>query len=317
MKTEQPILHLAMAFDEAYITPVYVLLTSIFLNNRNCQVQVHAIATDVPEADKTKIISYARAQGGDVHFYELSPEATKGFPVPDEQEAYITLATYYRLFFPRLIPQDIVRLLYLDVDTLVVGSLLELYRANLDGATVGAVMEAEMPLRPEIGIDQSEQYFNAGVLLMDMAKWRSQRITERALEVIATQPEKLQYHDQDALNIVFKNRWHRLGSRFNLMKAYIPYDLPKRHYKEFIAYKVIIHYNGRNKPWHRACENKLRFLYPVYLQQSPRAHVGRYLPKPLTRQGLTQLVYSRALETYFNYPEISGLWRRVKATLGR
>lgn len=314
MREQPSVIHVAIAFDKGYITPVYVLLTSIFFNNQGCQFEIHAIATDVPKEEKVKITAFSRQYGGNVHFYELSPEATRGFPVPDAHEAYITLATYYRLFFPRLIPQVIERLLYLDVDMLVVGSLQGLYQAEMGGATVGAVTEAEMPARPEIGIIKPESYFNAGLLLMNVPKWRSQYITEQALEIITNQPDILQYHDQDALNIVFKNKWYRLDSRYNLMKAYIPQNLPKYDYLKFLADKVVVHYNGRNKPWHRACENKLRFLYSIYLRQSPLAHTNQYVRKAMTRQVIMRLLYSRALETYFNYPEIGTLWRKVKNT---
>lgn len=320
MPDTRPDIHVAIAFDEGYVRPVYVLLTSIFVNNPDCQIQVHAIATEVPEAEKAKMVAYARQQGGDMHFYVVGPEVTQGFPVPgpDEPEAYITMAAYYRLFLPHLLPQDIERLLYLDIDILVVGRLLPMYQTPMGDTAVGAVMEIEVPLRDEIGITNLADYFNSGVLLMALPQWRAQHITEKALEVIrATPAATLKYHDQDALNVVFHGTWHRLDSRYNLMKAYIPHDLARRDYQKFLADQVIIHYNGRNKPWHRACENKLRFLYPQYLRQSPVAQLGQFLPKPLSRQGMANLVRSRALETYFNYPEVANLWRRVKGALGR
>lgn len=315
MSDSRPVLHLAIAFDIGYVRPVYVLLASIFTNNRDCQIQLHAIATEVPEAEKAKIQAYARQQGGDMHFYTVGPEVTQGFPVPgpDEPEAYITIAAYYRLFLPHLLPQSIKRLLYLDIDILVVGSLLTMYQTPMGDTAVGAVMEIEVPLRDEIGITRLEDYFNSGVLLMALPQWRTQHITEKALEVIRNTPATtLKYHDQDALNVVFQGAWHRLDSRYNLMKAYIPHDLARRDYQRFLADKVIIHYNGRNKPWHRACENKLRFLYPQYLRQSPVARFGQFLPKPLSRQTMASLVRSRMLETYFNYPEIGAVWRRMK-----
>ncbi|GAB2775885.1 lipopolysaccharide biosynthesis glycosyltransferase [Hymenobacter luteus] len=315
MSTNPATIHIAIAFDEVYVTPVYVLLTSIFSNNRNSQVQVHAIATDVPEAEKARMVEFVRQQGGDMHFYVVSPEVTSGFPVPgpDEPEAYITMAAYYRLFFPRLVPQDIERLLYLDIDMLVIGSLDSMYQTDLQGAAVGAVMEIEVPLRSEIGIRRLEDYFNSGMLLMHLPRWREQQISEQAIEVIVRTPkEVLLYHDQDALNVVFDGRWHRLESRYNLMKAYIPHDLARRDLRTYLADKVIIHYNGRNKPWHRACINRLRFLYPHYLRQSPVARSSRYMPKPITKETLKQLVHSRVMETYFNYPKIGQLWRRLK-----
>ncbi|UOQ76166.1 glycosyltransferase family 8 protein [Hymenobacter sp. 5516J-16] len=250
-----------------------------------------------------------------MHFYVISPEVTQGFPVPgpDEPEAYITMAAYYRLFFPRLVPQDIKHLLYLDIDMLVIGSLAEMYQTDLGDTAVGAVMEAEVPLRAEIGMRSLEDYFNSGMLLMNLPQWREQQISEQAIEVIVRTPKDvLLYHDQDALNVVFQGSWHRLDSRYNLMKAYIPHDLARRDYRRFLTDKVIIHYNGRNKPWHRACINRLRFLYPYYLRQSPVAHSGQYMAKPLTRESLKQLFHSRVMETYFNYPEVGKLWRQVK-----
>lgn len=317
MPDSRPSIHVAIAFDEGYLRPVYVLLTSIFVHNPNCQLHLHAIAPEVPEAEKAKLQAYVRQQGGELQFYVVGPEVTQGFPVPgpDEPEAYITMAAYYRLFLPHLLPQDIARLIYLDIDTLVVGPLLPLYQTPMGDTAAGAVLELEVPLRTEIGLTRLTDYFNSGVLLMALPQWREQRITEQALEVIRnTPPAALKYHDQDALNVVFDGTWHRLDSGYNLMKAYIPHDLARRDYAAFLTDKVIIHYNGRNKPWHRACENKLRFLYKRYLQQSPVAALGQFLPKPMSRQTLVQLLRSRVLETYFNYPAVGVLWRRVKGS---
>ncbi|UOQ76167.1 glycosyltransferase family 8 protein [Hymenobacter sp. 5516J-16] len=317
MEQQNPTVHLAIAFDEGYLTPAYVLLTSIFLHNAGQQIAIHAIASDVPASDKEAMAAYVRQQGGQIHFYELDADITKNFPVPDKREVWLTLATYYRLFFAQLVPADIERLLYLDIDSLVVGSLAEIYQADIGSAVIGAVTEAEMPLRTELGIHRLEDYFNAGILLMHLPRWREQHTTEQIMQIIAAHPEKLEYCDQDALNMHFRGSWHRLDSRYNLMKAYIPHDLAKRDYRRFLTDKVIIHYNGRNKPWHRACENKLRFLYPEYLRQSPRAKQGQFVPKPITRPEMKKLLYSRVLETYFNYPAVGRVWRRVKGALGK
>jgi lipopolysaccharide biosynthesis glycosyltransferase len=313
MKDKETIIHVAIAFDEGYITPVFVLLTSIFLNNKECQIIVHAIATDVSEKTKDEIIAYCRHQENEAYFYEVNQDAMRNFPVPDSKEAYITLATYYRLFFPIIISDNIKTLLYIDVDTLVLGNLKQLYQSDIGNFVIGAVMEAEMPPRPEIGILNIENYFNAGILLIDLEKWRKQHITEQALNIITTQPHQLQYHDQDALNIIFNGKWHRLEKKYNLMKAYIPCDLAKADYFTFLLDKIIIHYNGRNKPWHRACENKFRFLYLKYLKASPRSYDSRYMKKKITKEGLVKLAYSRVLEVYFNYPTIGLFWRKIKS----
>jgi len=309
-------IHIAISFDQGYVTFVYVLLTSVFLNNTTNTLVVHALAPDVLRAEHQGLIDFAARHNSRLIFYELSPEATQNFALPNHEGAYLSLASYYRLFFAQLVPQSLQKLLYIDVDTLVVGDLRELYQADLQGHVIGAVKEGEMPPRPELGISNMDDYFNAGVLLIDLPKWREQDITKRASYLAVHYPEKVrEYADQDALNMVFCGDWQRLSSRFNLMKAYIPHDLPKREFVRFLADKILIHYNGPLKPWHRAGDNRFRYLYPIYLQKSPRAGAGRYVKKKLTKAGVSKLLFSRALELYFDYPEVGNVWRRLKAIL--
>jgi lipopolysaccharide biosynthesis glycosyltransferase len=317
MKNLNSDIHLAIAFDEGYVTPVYVFLTSLFANNTASSLIVHAIATGVSDIEKTGLQQFAREHQAEIIFYVIGPELTANFPLPDRPGAYITLATYYRLFFPQLIDQAILRLVYIDVDTLIVGNLSSLYMHPLNGKVIAAVQEAEMELRPDIEFPNLADYFNAGVLLIDLLQWRSQEITQQALNIIATYGERLKYHDQDALNLVFRGDWQRVDERFNLMKAYIPYDLPHRVSTEYLRDKVVIHYNGALKPWHRACENKLRFLYKKYLIQSPIPLSKRYAKKKINVQGVRRLFFSRALEMYFNYPEVAHIWRSIKGSIGK
>lgn len=317
MQHHQFHIHVAIAFDEGYVTPVYVFLTSLFANNAVNKVTVHAIATGVPDSAKEELQQFARKHQAEVIFYTIGPELTADFPLPDRPGAYITLATYYRLFFPQLIDQSIPRLIYIDVDTLIVGNLADLYNQPLNGKVIAAIAEGEMEPRPDIEFPNLADYFNAGVLLMDLAEWRAQDITKQALNIIATYGERLKYHDQDALNLVFRGNWQRADPRFNLMKAYIPHDLSHRASSDYLRDKVIIHYNGALKPWHRACENRFRYLYQKYLQQSPRAAGPRYHPRKLSYQDMKRLVRSRALELYFDYPTLGKAWRQVKGILRR
>ncbi len=117
--------------------------------------------------------------------------------------------------------------------------------------------------------------------------------------------------------MLFQGTWYRLDWRYNVLNEYIPHDLPQRDYQRFLADKVIIHYTGTPKPWHWACENKLRFLYRQYAQLLPGAYVKPYSNKKVSWQGMAKLLSSRALETYFNHPQVGQAWRRVKSILGK
>jgi lipopolysaccharide biosynthesis glycosyltransferase len=317
MNNQNSEIHVAIAFDEGYVSPVYVFLTSLFVSNSDNTIIVHAIATGIGEEVKEGLKDFSSKYKGKIEFYNIGPEVTANFPLPDNPGAYITLATYYRLFFPQLIDQSISRLIYIDADTLVIGNLEQFYNYSLGGKVILAVAEAEMEPRPDIEFNNLSDYFNAGVLLMDLVQWRAQHITERALSVIASYGNRLKYHDQDALNLVFRGNWQRADIRFNLMKAYIPQDLPRRSYQDFLSDKVIIHYNGSLKPWHQACENKFRYLYDKYFMQSLLPSDKRYIKKRLTVRGTRRFVFTRILEMYFNYPEVGQMWRRFKSFAGK
>ncbi len=309
-------IHLAVCFDQGYVPFVYVLLASAFHHNADSRISIHAIAPAILPADGEAITQFVEQRGGRIYFYALAASATQGFALPNHKTSYFTLANYYRLFFADLVPQSLSKLLYIDIDTLVVGSLKDLFLTDLGGFALGAVHDTEMHLRTDLGLTKREDYFNSGVLLINLPQWRLQGITERACDIAVRYPEKVKgWVDQDALNLLLQGNWYRLDSRYNLMNGFIPHDLPQRNYEKFLTDKVIVHYSGSPKAWDWACENKLRFLYKRYSQQLPASLAQHSAGKGMPWQGLTKLLASRALETYFNHPEVGQAWRRLKTAL--
>ncbi|MBO3273559.1 glycosyltransferase family 8 protein, partial [Hymenobacter defluvii] len=209
---------------------------------------------------------------------------------------------YYRLFFPFLV-QNVKKLLYIDVDTLIVGNLKELFEVNLHGRPVAAVTDTDMPVRSDLGIYSAEDYFNSGVLLLDITKWKEQQITEQALKIIQEQPDRIkQYPDQDALNMVLKDNWYKLPVSYNLMRLYVPNEVPKRRFADFLEGKKIIHYNGK-KPWFSDCEHRLRHVYQQYARLSPIVGADKITKVSLPKAKQELLFRSRMVEFYFDHPE--------------
>ena len=318
MKSPAAPLAIAISFDQGYVPFAYVLIASIFQHNAGSAITIHALAPEVAAADQKALTAFVADRNGQMHFYALDAAATRGFALPVHETSYFTLANYYRLFFADLVPESLAKLLYLDIDTLVVGNLQRLFATELGEFAIGAVQDTEMHLRSDLGLTSKSDYFNSGVLLMNLPQWRRQRVTERACDIAVRYPEKVRgWVDQDALNMLFQGTWYRLNWRYNVLNGYVPHDLPKRDYRQFLTDKTIIHFTGTPKPWHWACDNKLRFLYADYAKQVPQTILQRYVPRKLSWQALRRLAYSRALEMYFNHPAIGQAWRRAKATLQR
>src|SRR4051812_43160697 len=112
-------MHLAIAFDINFLTPFYVLLTSIFLNNRNHRLHLHVVAAQVPESEKETLVRFAQQHEAEIRFYDVS-EYIRGLDLPVHSR--FTEATYYRLFLPVMIPESAGRVLFIDTDTVVVDS---------------------------------------------------------------------------------------------------------------------------------------------------------------------------------------------------
>ncbi len=307
------IVQIALAFDDKYITPFYVLLASLFINNKQNDVVIHTIVSGITDKDKNDITAYVQSNNCKILFYDIDLDYVSKLIVPDKDENPLTGAMYYRLFFPFLVPSEVQRLLYIDVDTLVVGDLASLAALDLKGKTVGAVTDRDMPVRADIGIYSVDHYFNSGVLLIDIAQWKAQRISEKALKIISEEPDLINgYPDQDALNMALRNDWYQLEPSYNVMRLYVPEAVPKRRFEEFLKDQKIIHYNGK-KPWFSDCEHRLRHVYQQYARLSPRPEAGHVTKVKLSKEKRAKLRRSRAIEFYFDHPELVAVWRRLKA----
>ena len=139
MKNELNSIHVAIAFDENYLTPYYTLLTSIFLNNRNNNISIHTIAANISEPDKIKLNQYAADNNAVIHFYNITEDLLSGLVQPGN--TWLTMAAYYRIFFPGLVPATVNKLIYIDTDTVVIHDLAELNNTNTNSKSIAAVQE--------------------------------------------------------------------------------------------------------------------------------------------------------------------------------
>ncbi|MBC6611655.1 glycosyltransferase family 8 protein [Hymenobacter sp. BT507] len=302
-------MHIAISFDQNFITPTYVFLTSVFNNNQHEKIFFHAIATGVSDKDKQDIEDYIQQHGAEIEYYNIDDKNLTNLIIPEH--SYFTVATYYRLFFPSLVPAHVEQLLYIDTDTVVVGNLKDLYLTDVRPYPAGAVLDTVVAVRPDLGIDELGYYFNAGVLLINIPIWKEQKISEKSIQFLVDYPEKIKWVDQDALNAVLYRNVYKLAGGYNVTFYDIPKDLPRKKYKEFISDKYIIHYTtGLHKPWSILGENKFRYVYHDYLKKSPKSKERKYKNYKVDIKSASFFVKVRILEYLYDYPMIIKLLKR-------
>jgi len=165
--------------------------------------------------------------------------------------AHLTPVTYYRLLLPRLLPERDERVIYLDCDVLVNTDLGELWAHELGDRSLAGVPDPKFQEWTRLGIDPSDGYFNAGVLLLDLASIRRERLFEAALRFSQEHPEALTWSDQCALNRVFTKRWSPLDKRWNYQHAAMVQDASESGLARAveIASTSVVHFNNYNRPW--------------------------------------------------------------------
>ena len=157
--------------------------------------------------------------------------------------------TYARLLIPEILPTQFERVLYLDTDVLVLGDLRPLMEADLGDKSTGAVTDDLDPLRasgraPELTHMDVARYFNSGVLLMDLRRWRERRIAERALEYLRVHSDA-RFPDQDALNVACDGDWLALPALANY-QGHRRQDLGQLDSE---TRPIVAHFVTGEKPW--------------------------------------------------------------------
>lgn len=243
-------LNIALIADKQYKFPLETLLKSICCHHRN--VNFYLLYSDI---DKEWLEALEELLG----LFDCKLVPVKIDPAYFAQYKtlnHISATTYYRLLIPQLI--DVKRILYLDCDMIVDGNLEDLYFTEFDNKTLCAVPDLyiECVTHQYAFAPQFEHYFNAGVLLIDVPRWREENITLQTLELAEKYQDKLLYADQDVLNLVFHQKWKQLPKEYNVQVA-ARFALAKSGLSNIIEQvenlegksPVIFHYTTWRKPW--------------------------------------------------------------------
>ena len=166
---------------------------------------------------------------------------------------------YYRLAAPLLLPPELDRILYLDVDTVVINPLGPLYNASFDGACFMACTNTRKLLtrvnQLRLGAGEDVPYINSGVLMMDLAALRRVVSMEQIRRYANEMYDRLVLPDQDILTALYGDRVKLLDSLvYNLsdrtLRLYNATPGNERRDLDWVRrHTVIVHYFGRNKPW--------------------------------------------------------------------
>ena len=246
LKSNENVIPIFYACDDAFVKYTIVSLTSIIKNSSKDRVyKVYVLHAGISEMMRVQVLELEndifKIEFVDVkkHLYLLG----KNLPLRD----YYSKTTYFRMFIAEIFP-EYDKAIYIDSDTVVLGDLSELFDTDLKGNLVGACHEQVM-LQTEVfgnyvenvlGINRNN-YFNAGVLLINCALFRKERIMENFIKLLG-EYNFVVTQDQDYLNVICCNKVLWLSNSWNVE---VYGDIPVKEDD-----MKIIHYIMVSKPWH-------------------------------------------------------------------
>lgn len=254
-------LSIVIASDSGYLCHATITIMSILRNTKSNYIFFYFLDEGIGQENREYLQSEVNSLKGNIEFIAIDKGIFSNFHV----SGHIKQSTYYRLIAPNLLPADVDKAIYVDSDIIVNEDIAELFYINIENFIVAAVEESEQdPERiRKLGIENS-RYFNAGVLLIDLIKWRKANITKKAFQYIVHNPDKLIYWDQDALNAVFGGEWYQIDAKWNVQTKF--FELEK--YKEVCLNPGIIHFTTDVKPWHIYSKHPFKHLYLEYREKT-------------------------------------------------
>lgn len=308
--------HICCNIDDNYARHCGVMLCSLFENNKQEQFEIHILISSLSLENKKKLEDLVNEYDSVCHFHTVDSEVLKG--VKYREDRPLSEATYYRILLPSTLDNSISKILYLDADMIVLGSISPLFSIDLKGYALAAtkdLCQLNDELRFGMSIPVESPYFNAGMMLINLDYWR-ENDSEKELIEFSKKDWNVFNHDQDALNAVFRGKWFRLSQRWN---RFFPYNYDDSFFEnekdrnEFEHHPVIIHYLDYFKAWNKFTWigykwHKYRKAYYSYLKLTPW---GSAKPVKLHLQHFKKFTLYHFLALY----SIHGLFIQLKNLL--
>lgn len=269
------VFHIAFCVDENYFRAMGATIVSIVENNPDQAFMFHVLTFAASEAHQSRLKQL------DERFPQVRTRLhlldTADFRQFDDflKFSYYSLSIFTRLVIPTVLQELTDRVLYLDADILCVGKLDELVEMEIGDDIAAAVMDVpKMVKRRVTALDLTHrEYFNSGVMFINIRKWQEHCITEATIHALLQHGKKLRFPDQDALNIVLNGRTRYLPIRYNHIYDLIG-DLGNRvTAMQPVGNAVLLHFAGSIKPWTDWTGHDASRLFRQYHALSPWSYL--------------------------------------------
>ena len=259
MQNKDSMIKVCLACDNNYAKHAGVVITSILHNALEDDSLTFYILDDgIETKNKEALKSLKKLKECEINFIKIDKSLFKDYKKVKTHK-YVTLATYFRLKLPSLLP-NVDKVIYFDCDFIINTSLKDIYNTDLQNCPIAGVRDIKKKL-----VLKNPTYVNAGMLIFDIEKMRELNLEAKFLKWTQENMSKITCGDQEIINDVCKgcikildDEWNVQSSNFTNRSSYT--KTPKG-----------IHFISKRKPWNFGSYSYHREYYFKYLQLTPWA----------------------------------------------
>ncbi len=201
------------------------LIKSIEVNHKTGErLDFYVVEDRVGEKTKEKLQASINPEVSSLYWISMKDAIPSGIVLPLDKSSW-PLNIYMRFFISYFVPQHVKRVIYLDVDMIVQADISTLWNIDMQSKVIAAVMDQRIKTidcswggvvnYKELELDGSAKYFNTGLLLIDVEKWRESDLTSKILDCIRVNENYANFPDQYGLNVVLADKWLELDVLWN------------------------------------------------------------------------------------------------------
>lgn len=284
-----------------------ISLTSLFINNTDAdEINVYIIENQISEENKEKLYTTAKKYGRNLEFVKI-PEFLMDMQV--DIPARWSITCLGRLFSMAIFP-NMDKLLCLDSDIVVGGSLKDLWEMNMDNAMVAGSLDCiSDDYKTTIGLKPENTYFNAGLLVFNLKRIREFGLEEKYRKYVKAHGKHLMILEQEVMNACIPEEEKlELEPKYNsyTLIHYLSYEQIKvcrnihyslwneKLYEEAKKHPVVIHYTScfleGSRPWMDGDKHPLKHIYEEYKKKSLWADTPAWDNKKNTKQKMISVI---------------------------
>jgi len=297
-------IHVASAVNREYLAPMAVLIDSLKSHlTPATKLSVHLLHAGLSQSDLAPIASLV-----ELNPILISDLHSAGIP----SDARFPPEAAFPLLLADVLPANLERVLFLDADMLVLDDVSIIWETNLENHVLAAVQDSAIPLCSSAravknwqgcGMSCRTEYFNGGLLLVNLPRWRSGNVTARVFEYLRRNRGHVDFYHQEGLNAVLWNERVLLDQRWNLTSSLTGVRRGGSGVLS-VSRPGIVHFSGSMKPWRFQIAGSFHDAYQPWLARAAKHY---HIPAPSIRERLLSFYDRYVRDTV--YPVEQFLWR--------